>query len=59
MVNGALHFRPGARNFRFEGGYAGFQFGHGQRRQILLDKPGQKIIALAGEVVVHVHAGQC
>ncbi len=56
MVNGAFYFRSGPRDFSFQGGDAGFQFGNGQRPQILLEQAGYQIISLAWQIVIQVHA---
>lgn len=55
MVNGVVFRPPGARDFRFEGGDAGIQFGYGQWSQILFQQAGQRIVALVRQIVIQVH----
>ena len=57
MVNGAILVASGSFNLRLQGGDAVFQFAHGQWPQILFDQAGQRIIALARQIVIQVHVG--
>lgn len=57
MVNGVVFYRSGARDFRFQSDNAGIQFSHGQRPQILTEKPGQWIVSPSREIVILVHKG--
>ncbi len=55
MVNGALHFRFCARDFRFERGDARAKLFHGKGVEILPGEQDQRIIRLAGRIFVKVH----